>query len=237
MTAPRLLDLFCCEGGAAIGYHRAGFDVVGVDIEGKYAKRYPFEFHCADAIEFVREHGREFDAIHASPPCQAYSVATAGTPGAREKHPQLVEQTRLALQDSGKPYVIENVVGAPLVAPLLLCGSMFDLTALDDDGTPLRMERHRLFEVNFPVLSPGECWHRKEVRVGGSYGGGRTDRWEAKHVRRGGYTPAKHVRADLLGIEREHMTLYGLSQAIPPTYTEWIGWQLMDALALTGATP
>lgn len=111
---PRLLDLFCCEGGAAVGYHRAGFDVVGVDRDGKFAKRYPFEFHQADAIEFVREHGHEFDAIHASPPCQAYS----GTQKIQNNdHPDLIGPTRDALEATGVPYVIENVPGAPLLDP------------------------------------------------------------------------------------------------------------------------
>jgi DNA (cytosine-5)-methyltransferase 1 len=231
VSKPRLLDLFCCEGGAALGYARAGFDVVGVDIEPRFAKRYPFEFHRGDAIEYLKAHGHEFDAIHASPPCQGYSVATLGTPGAREKHPRLIEPVRDALVASGRPWVIENVVGAPLLSPLMLCGSMFDLTATDDDGRTLRLERHRLFESNVMLYPPGPDRHDRSVPVGGVYGGGRSDRWEAKHVRRGGYTPAKHVREALIGVERGHMTLHGLSQSIPPAYTEWIGAQLLDHLA------
>jgi len=230
MSRPRLLDAFSCEGGAAVGYERAGFDVVGVDIEPRFAKRYPFEFHAADAIEFIRLHGHEFDAIHASPPCQGYSVATLGTPGAREKHPRLIEPVREALIATGKPYVIENVVGARahLHDPLTLCGSMFNLTATDDDGTTLRLERHRLFESNIMLMSPGQCAHDKSIPVGGVYGGGRSNRWEAKNVRRGGYTPAKHVREELMGID--WMTLHGLSQSLPPVYTEHIGAQLIEAL-------
>lgn len=231
VDAVKLLDLFCCEGGAAVGYHRAGFEVVGVDLEPRFAKRYPFEFHAGDAIEFVKAHGHKFDAIHASPPCQGYSVATLGAGReVRDAHPRLIKPVRDALISTGRPYVIENVVGAPLDSPLLLCGTMFGLRATDDDGTRLRLERHRLFESNIILMSAGECFHDKSVPVGGVYGGGRSNRWEAKHVRRGGYTPAKHVRADLIGVERDHMTLHGLSQSIPPVYAEHIGWQLMAHL-------
>jgi len=226
-----MLDLFCCEGGAAKGYAQAGFEVVGVDLDPKFDKRYPFEFHAGDAIEFIFNHGHEFDAIHASPPCQGYSVATLGTPGARAKHPRLIEPVREALIASGKPYVIENVIGAReyLRSPLMLCGSMFGLTATDDDGTLLRLERHRLFESNALLMSPGQCSHDKSIPVGGVYGGGRSNRWEAKNVRRGGYTPSKNVREELMGIN--WMTLHGLSQSLPPAYTEHIGAQLMEAIA------
>lgn len=227
MSRPRLLDLFCCEGGAGVGYHQAGFDVTGVDLEPRFAKRYPFEFTCADAIEYVTEHGREYDAIHASPPCQAYSVATSGSPDAKARHPRLIPQVRDALQATGRPYVIENVVGArkDMHQPLLLCGSMFNLRATDTDGTVLRLERHRLFESNVLLMAPAAHVHDKSTPVGGVYGGGRSNRWEAKHVRRGGYTPPdKHVREELIGAD--WMTLHGLSQSIPPAYTEWIGRQL-----------
>lgn len=227
MSRPRLLDLFCCEGGAGMGYHRAGFDVVGVDIAPQ--TRYPFEFHQADAIEFVKEHGHEFDAIHASPPCQAYSI-TRHTHD--KEHPELVEPTRAALVATGKPYVIENVEGAPLLNPLTLCGSEFDLRATDTDGTPLRLERHRLFESNVWLLGNGGCRHDRRVQVAGAYGGGSSDRRHAKEVRRGGYTPAKEVRGALLGVD--WMTLHGQAQCIPPAYTEHIGRQLIEHL--TGAT-
>ena len=108
----RCLDLFCCAGGAGMGYHRAGFEVVGVDLN--LQPRYPFEFHQADALEFVAEHAHEFDFIHASPPCQAYSK-TRTLHG--NDHPELVEPTRSALQATGLPYIIENVVGAPSWTP------------------------------------------------------------------------------------------------------------------------
>jgi DNA (cytosine-5)-methyltransferase 1 len=147
---PRLLDLFCGAGGAAVGYHRPGFDVVGVDI--KPQSNYPFEFHQADALEFPLE---GFNAIHASPPCQGYSQLAAMHPG--REYPLLIEPTRELLLSTGLPYVIENVEGAPLPRhPQLdgtwgfwLCGSMFGLGV-----TRGFLRRHRLFETNFPVVQP-----------------------------------------------------------------------------------
>jgi len=222
MSAPRLLDLFCCEGGAGTGYARAGFEVVGIDLEPRYAKRYPFEFHAADALEYLAAHHHEFDAFHGSPPCQAYSI-TKHTHS--KKHPELVEPLREAFQAIGKPWVIENVVGAPLRDPLMLCGSEFGLTATDDDGTPLRLERHRLFESNVFLWGHGGCQHDTRVQVGGVYGGGSQDRAHAHHIRRGGYTPGRTQAQDLLGID--WMTYRGMSQSIPPAYTEWVGSQVL----------
>ena len=240
MTRPKLLDLFCCEGGASTGYSRAGFDVYGVDLFGDSVQtRYPFPSYKGDAIavmDRLLNGGRllfrytlgpllglaDFAVVTGSPPCQAYSV-TKHTHN--NKHPELIEPTREAMVASGLPYVIENVVGAPLIDPLMLCGSMFDLTAIDTDGTPLRLERHRLFESNLPLVAPKADFHDKTIDVAGAYGGGSSDRRHAKEVRRGGYTPAKEVRAALLGID--WMTLHGMSQSIPPAYTEWLGTQLL----------
>jgi len=240
MTRPKLLDLFCCEGGASTGYSRAGFDVYGVDLFGDSVQtRYPFPSYKGDAIavmDRLLNGGRllfrytlgpllglaDFAVVTGSPPCQAYSV-TKHTHN--NKHPELIEPTREAMVASGLPYVIENVVGAPLIDPLMLCGSMFDLTAIDTDGTPLRLERHRLFESNLPLVAPKADFHDKTIDVAGAYGGGSSDRRHAKEVRRGGYTPAKEVRAALLGID--WMTLHGMSQSIPPAYTEWLGKQLI----------
>lgn len=222
----RLLDLFCCEGGAAKGYHAAGFEVVGVDLDPKFAKRYPYEFHAGDGLEFVKDHGHEFDVIHASPPCQRYSITNAAR---QHDYPDLIGPTREALQGTGKPFIIENVAGAPLIAPVVLCWSHFygAGTVLDDDGTPLRMERHRLFETNFPLLQP-PCNHPKDVQVAGSYGGARRDKHEAKHVRKGGYVPSKAVQERLLGID--WMTQHGLFQSVPPVYTFWIAHQIVSTL-------
>ena len=242
MARPRLLDLFCCEGGAAVGYHRAGFDVVGVDLfkhknaagrtVGFSQKRYPFESVQSDAIEYVKEHGHEFDAIHASPPCQAYSITKNGHD---VKHPELVEPTRAALIATGKPYVIENVEGAPLLDPLNLCWSMFREpgSVLDGDGTPLQMKRHRLFESNINLPSPGPCAHAPGVQYAGSYGGARRDKREAREIRHGGYVPAKEIQQLLLAID--WMTEGGMHQSLPPLYTEWVGLALRQHLLATSA--
>ena len=143
MTRPRLLDLFCGAGGAAMGYHRAGFEVVGVDINPQ--PRYPFEFHQADALEYPLA---GFDAIHASPPCQRFSTMTKRW-ARSSSHSDLIEPTRSRLRESMLPYVIENVAGAPLVGPIRLCGSSF--------GLPVR--RHRLFEMSSPPLLVPPCQH------------------------------------------------------------------------------
>ena len=167
-----------------------------------------------------------FDAVHASPPCQASSI-TQHTHGVQ--HIDLIPETRAMLKDSGLPYVLENVVGADLHNPIMLCGSEFGLVAEDDDGEMLQLQRHRLFESNVPIVGNGGCRH-SGLRVGGAYGGGSLDKDWARYVRKGGYTPAKHVRENLLGIPSEAMTIYGLSQSIPPAYTEHIGKQLARML-------
>jgi DNA (cytosine-5)-methyltransferase 1 len=201
---PRLLDLFCGAGGCSVGYHRAGFDVVGVDITPQ--PRYPFEFHEADALTFPLE---GFDAIHASPPCQAHTTLRHRTGG---DYPDLVAATRDRLLDSGLPYVIENVVGAPLLNPVMLCGSTFGLGV---GGRQLR--RHRLFESNAPIMASPCQHHGPAVGVYGTGGGGQMTRgFKAEGV--------ADARA-ALGID--WMSLAELAQAIPPTYTEHIGGYLM----------
>jgi DNA (cytosine-5)-methyltransferase 1 len=139
MTArvkPLLLDLFCGAGGAANGYHRAGFDVVGVDIRPQ--PNYPFTFHQGDALQYLAERGHEYDAIHASPPCQHYCNVTAWR-GDQSDHPDLIPATRAALIASGLPWIIENVPEAGLRPDYLLCGSMFGLN----------VRRHRAFETSW----------------------------------------------------------------------------------------
>ncbi len=219
----KLLDLFCCEGGAAKGYQSAGFEVTGIDIEARFAKRYPGDFIQADAIEYVKEHGHEYDVIHASPPCQRYSITNASR---QHDYPDLVAATREALTATGKPWVIENVVGAPLQDPITLCWTMFHQpgSVHDTDGEPLQMFRHRLFESSLALEAPSGCNHEKTMQVAGSYGGARRDKWEARHVRKGGYVPAKDVQERLLGID--WMTQHGLYQSLPPVYTEHIGHQV-----------
>lgn len=169
--AYRLLDLFCCAGGSGEGYRRAGFEVTGVDIMPQ--PRYMAgrgTFIQADALEYLKEHGAEFDAIHASPPCQRYSSMTKGRWKDRQ-HPDLIAPTRDLLKAIGKPWIIENVPGAPLKYAVLLCGTMFGLQT--PEGSQLR--RHRLFETSFPLgVSFGEklvCRHNDGSTIG-VYGGG-----------------------------------------------------------------
>lgn len=152
MSRPRLLDLFCCAGGAGKGYADAGFDVVGVDISPQ--PNYPFEFHQGDALRYLMDHGHEFDAVHASPPCQGYLnlAAVNRALGRPADHEHLIWATRKTLLSVGKPYVIENVADASkhLIDPVRICG-----TGL---GLPLR--RHRLFESNLP-LEGIACDHKR----------------------------------------------------------------------------
>lgn len=226
---PLLLDLFCCEGGAAVGYDRAGFDVVGVDLEPRFSKRYPFEFHRSGALEFVRKHGGDFDAVHASPPCQGY---TRGNAGRETSWPKLIGATREALTPLGVPFVIENVkdAGPEMVNPVGLCGCMFDLRTIDTDGETIHLQRLRLFESNVPLAPPRPCDHSAHEWVAGAYGGARRDKHEAKYVRKGGYVPRdKDVVKRLLGIEHD-MTWNGLFECIPPAYAEYVGRQLIAHL-------
>ena len=238
MTRPRLLDLFRGQGGAAAGYIAAGFDVTGVD---KYdtGRRYPGTALVGDALEYLEAHGAEFDVIHASPPCQAYSRATAGNPAARSRHTRLIAATRDLLEDTGRPWVLENVEQArsELRTPLLLCGRMFDLRAVDEDGHPLVLDRHRLFESNVLLWAPAHPTHGDET-VAGVYRGARLsskqgatpadDRYAARYLRRGGYVPrSRRVRQTLMG-GVDWMTDNGLAEAIPPVYATHLGRQLYD---------
>ena len=199
----RLLDTFCKAGGAGMGYHRAGFEVVGVDIEEQ--KNYPFEFHQADAIEFIREHGHKFDAIHASPPCQRYS-SMANIHQNSDTHPDLIAPTREVLEKSGKLYVIENVEGAPLRIDLMLCGTMFGL----------RIRHHRIFEssILMPILTPA-CNH---VDLYDRFHGGEMARNERVKM------------SAVMGIDW-FMTREEVRNAIPSAYTEFIGKQLIKELS------
>lgn len=221
MDKLRALDLFCCAGGAGMGLHRAGFEVVGVDIERQ--PHYPFEFHQADALEYPIE---DFDFIWASPPCQAHS-SISRVSGRQEHHVDRIEETRERLERSGLPWVIENVVGAPLRDPFMLCGTMFGLQT--SCGAELR--RHRLFEANWFIGLQPECQHGQAVV--GVYGGHAHDR-RRKTITVTGSTPQQNVvrnRSRLtfsvgeaqraMGIDWMPMTK--LSQAIPPAYSEFIG--------------
>lgn len=212
-----------------MGYHLAGFtEIVGVDIEDQ--PHYPFTFVqadvMADGIDFDG-----FDLIHASPPCQAYSrTKTTYAYHGLDPHPELIDETREMLVASGVPYVIENVEGAPLRDPTILCGTEFGLSAHDPKmDRVMHLRRHRLFETSFWMMSPGGCSctsHRGNIA--GVYGGGGDDRArtiERGHTGRGGYTPGVSVRRELMGID--WMTTRELSEAIPPAYTQFIGDQFV----------
>jgi DNA (cytosine-5)-methyltransferase 1 len=207
-----LLDLFCGAGGCSVGYHRAGFDVVGCDI--KPQPRYPFRFVQADAMRPPFDL-REFDAIHASPPCQAYSRSRNN--GTNKNAPRLIEHVRKILHVSGVPFVMENVEGSPLHFPIKLCGACFSLGAAGLD-----LARHRLFESSHMLLAP-RCSHRRGHTIG-VYGNG-TNSWHREKIGRC-ITDAEKRQA--MGID--WMTRKELTQAIPPAYTEFIGRQLMAVL-------
>lgn len=228
MTRPTMLDLYCGAGGVAVGYHRAGFDVFGVDTNRATLAAYPFPKVCADALGYLVEHGHRFDVVHASPPCQRFTHGNvAGTQA--ERHPDLITPTRELLLQLGRPYVIENVPRAPLRDPLVLCGSMFGLRTVDDDGLDLVLRRHRLFESPVALTAPRPCWHLRGEQVAGVYGGARNDKHDARHVRHGGYVPRPEIQAELLGVDWP-MSTKALQQAVPPAYTRHIGLQLMAAL-------
>ncbi len=199
----RLLDLFCGAGGAAMGYSRAGFDeIVGVDI--KPQPRYPFTFVQGDALEYVREHGREFDVVHASPPCQSYSRAMRHL---ASPQPKLIEQLLRAL--GPYVYIVENVAGAPLPCPLMLCGTQFGL----------RVHRHRYFQTNpilflssgcqpsLPVLNPHRATSRQRL------------------YREFGRQDPEKLWGKEMGVG--WMSRHETRESIPPAYTEFIGHQLI----------
>lgn len=211
---PRMLDLFCCAGGAGVGYSRAGFDVVGIDLSPQ--PRYPLTFVRADAMELEPDFLASFDAIHASPPCQSYSDLAKRNKNAHE-WPRLIEPVRDMLARSGRPYIMENVEGAPLLNPVVLCGTMFK---------GLRVLRHRLFEANFPIVPPlhgkHPLVHTLDKRK--SHYGKTDDMRDFVSVNGGGNSSVAAAR-DAMGIW--WMTKNELNEAIPPAYTELIGRQLL----------
>jgi DNA (cytosine-5)-methyltransferase 1 len=212
MTRPRLLDLFCGAGGAAMGYHRAGFDVVGVD--NRPQPRYPFEFHQEDALTVLEfsVFMAGFDAVHASPPCQRYIRSGMFD---RFKHPNLLHAVARRLEAAGLPWVIENVPGAPMRADLRLCGCMFGLG----------VKRERWFETSWRAFALRPPCHHQRPAVG-VYG----------HPRGRGTGEDKPWGWGTLADWKEAMgidwmkTSDELSQAIPPAYTEYVGGQLIEHL-------
>lgn len=214
---PLLLDLFCGAGGAAMGYHRAGFDVVGVDIRPQ--PRYPFEFIQADALDVLREEDLTglaipFAAVHASPPCQAYSQSALSHRNAGKTYPDLLDLTRELLEPRTLPWVIENVPGAPMRPDFKLCGCMFGLD----------VRRERWFETSWQAfdLRPG-CHHPYPVVSVVGHGTPTWVRtyWQEHH----GRNPNIHDYRAAMGID--WMNRNELSEAIPPAYAEHIGGYLM----------
>lgn len=205
MQKPKLLDLFCKAGGASEGYRRAGFDVTGVDIEPQPQYK-AGNFVQADALDYVAQYGYQYDAITASPPCQAHSWSAARWD---KDWPDFIPHIRFLLMCTGKPYIIENVEQAPLLDPITLCGTQFGL----------RVFRHRKFESNIALTPPPKCSHKgKRIGFGpddfvtvaghGGNGSGKLSNWQ-----------------DAMGIDwmdKDHIT-----QSIPPAYTYYLGAQLM----------
>ena len=210
----KLLDLFCGVGGASVGYAQAGFEVHGVDL--KHGKRYPFTYLRADVLDIFKDDAfiNQFDVIHASPPCQTHSITQhlRKAQGKSTKKLDLIPETRAALIASGKPYIIENVPGSPLINPIQLCGSSFGL----------KVRRHRLFESNLSLIG-SECLHKEQGRPVGVYGSLRDD------IPHGGKT------ADSIDQAREAMGISWaiwseLVEAIPPLYTSYLGNQIRELL-------
>ncbi|MFC9180190.1 DNA methylase [Streptomyces globisporus] len=211
----RVLDAFCCIGGAARGYQDLGWHVTGVDIKAQpdYCGD---AFHQGDAVEFIREHGHEFDFIHASPPCQGEGAPTKGTNAARNartgrRHPRLIAPTRAALDMVGRPYVIENVAGSEVRKDLRLCGEQFSLAVL----------MHRYFELgNWTTPQPVHPAHRGRVR-GWRHGQYFDGPYVAAYGKGGGKATAQEIReAKGIGWSHDHLAL---REALPPAYTRWIG--------------
>lgn len=219
-----VLDLFCGGGGAADGYVKAGFEVLGVDKNPQ--PYYPYEFFKGDAFEYLERKGDRFDVIHASPPCQGYSYATGRSEARRynagRDEPKLVGTVVRRLRKMGKPYVVENLIGAinEMGVPFMLCGTMFDLP----------IARHRLFDVYPRIKRRSLPEHMDCVGIARAYAEERgwdiLDMRVAGNGRRAGIT---EIWKEIMGIDRD-MRQIDLTEAIPPAYTEWIGQQLMEMI-------
>jgi len=202
----KLLDLFCGAGGCSVGYHRAGFEVLGVDHNSQ--KNYPFKFVQMDALDYLRQQGNKFDVIHASPPCQAFSRSTRD----KSKHPDLVEPVRALLRKTGKPYIIENVPGAPLIEPLKLSGMMFGLDTI----------RVRWFETK-PDIFFAPIPVRKHASTARQ---GTQPIVDEQYICVTGNFSNVDYGRKAMGID--WMIRSELTQAIPPIYTEYIGRWMMN---------
>jgi DNA (cytosine-5)-methyltransferase 1 len=206
----KLLDLFCGVGGASTGYAQAGFEVHGVDL--KHGKRYPFTYVRADVLDVLKDEDyiQQFDVIHASPPCQTHSITKhlRNAQGKSTSKIDLIPETRAALIASGKPYIIENVPGSPLIDPIQLCGSSFGL----------KVRRHRLFESNMPLVG-SVCDHKSQGRPVGIYGS------LNDQIPGGGKTASTISEArQAMGMEWAIWT--ELVEAIPPAFTKYLGDQI-----------
>ncbi|MFF4964662.1 SAM-dependent methyltransferase [Streptomyces sp. NPDC001037] len=209
---PRLLDLFCCQGGAAKGYTDAGFDVTGVDKDPQ--PRYPYRFVQADAVAYVMAHGTEFDFIHASPPCQHDSDCQRIQ---GRTHPDLIAPTRAALETTERPWVIENVRGAvaKLRGPVMLCGPMFGVATY----------RHRFFETGggFRLAQPHHPAHAvPQAKMGRPVPPGHYGQFVGNFS---GVPLARKV----MGVP--WMNRDGIRECIPPAYAEHIGRAALSQLA------
>src|SRR4051812_21549540 len=195
----RLLELCACEGGATVGYQRAGWHVTALDVDRAALARNPADVTVqADALDYLAAHGHEYDGIHASFPCQRWT-ANGANPAAA-KYPDLITPGRALLDATGHPWVMENVLKAPLRRDVILCGSQFGLATTDTDGTLLHLKRHRVIESNVPLTAPCACSHPRGIQWAGVYGGARKDKHEARNVRHGGYVPPDAgVQSRLLG--------------------------------------
>lgn len=221
---PRILDLFCCAGGAGVGYSRVGFEVVGVDI--KPQPNYPLPFIQADALALDPKFLALFDALHASPPCQPYSDL-AKRNGNADEWPRLIEPVRALFVRSGLPYVIENVEGAPLLDPVVLCGTMFP---------KLRVLRHRLFEANFEIVPPPHKKHPKVHTFDRRKSHfGKTDEWKDFVQVTGGGNCSLAAAREAMGID--WMTKGEINESIPPAYTRLVGRHLLRHLGLDEEEP
>lgn len=218
MQPRRLLDLFCGGGGAGSGYALAGWHITGVDLHDQ--PEYPGEFILGDALDYLEAHGHTYDAIHASPPCQGYSAkirtrSSRWSLTAGRDEPRLITTTRTLLARTGRPWVIENIIGArhAMAASLLLCGTMF--------GLPI--QRHRIFECSHLIMAPahGPC-HGVAKRFAAARG------WDYRDMRatgKGRRAGTAERWSEILGI-RHPMRLAQLAEAIPPAYTHFIGQHL-----------